>query len=192
MHSVGWSDSVPRTEGWLKALLWPSIRSDADAAYVTEQGFWVCFILATVTLAFSMFARVPIAGIFEFVFYFLAGLGVRQRRNAAAMTALVAYVLDGLAMQRYTGNGFGVLRIVFLVLLLSSVRGTWLSARWKRAGELDREPIRPRDAIFDKVTDQLPGWVWPKAKWVFACVAAIQIGLTLILLTAPLSSSTAR
>jgi hypothetical protein len=186
MQTLGLSDSTPRTEGRLKALLWPTIRNDGDFDYVTEQGFWVCFIVAVSTFAFSIFTRSFFLGGFEASFYFLAGVGVRQRNKLAAISAFVAYFLGGLVIQRYTSNGFGIGRIIFLALLLSNIRGIWLSARWKKAVDPLQEPIRLKETMFDKLSDQLPSLIWPKAKWVFAFVAVTEIALMLIPLTMPI------
>ena len=186
MQTLGLSDSTPRTEGRLKALLWPTIRNDGDFDYITEQGFWVCFIVAVSTFLFSIFTRSLLLGGFESFFYFLAGVGVRQRNRLAAISAFVAYLLGALVVQRYTGNGFGIGRIVFLALLLSNIRGIWLSSRWTKADDPLHGPVRLNKTIFDKLSDQLPSRIWPKAKWIFAFVAAAEIALMLILLTTPI------
>ncbi len=186
MQTLGISDSTPRTEGRLKVLFWPTIRNDGDFDYITEQGFWVCFIVAVVTLVFGIFTHSPFWGGFESLFYFLAGVGVRQRNKLAAITAFVGYLLSALVLQRYAGNGFGIVRVIFLALLLSNIRGIWLSSRWKKAGDVAEEPIRLKETIFDKLSDQLPSRIWPRAKWIFAFIAAIEIALTLMSLTAPL------
>ncbi len=70
MQTLGLSDSTPRTEGRLKALLWPSIRNDGDFDYITEQGFWVCFTVGVITLLFSFFTRSVFVGLFESLFIY--------------------------------------------------------------------------------------------------------------------------
>jgi|HubBroStandDraft_4_1064222.scaffolds.fasta_scaffold95906_2 hypothetical protein len=186
MQILGLSDSTPRTEGRLKALFWPTIRNDGDLEYITEQGFWVCFIVAVLTLVFNVFTRSLLLGGLDCLFYFLAGVGVRQRSNVAAITAFVAYVLAWFVIQRYTGNGFSVIRLIFSALLLSNIRGIWLSSRWEKTAEGEAAPPRLNQTIFDKLSDQLPPRIWPAAKWVFGFVAAIEIALLLMFLTAPL------
>jgi hypothetical protein len=186
MQILGLSDSTPRTEGRLKALFWPTIRNDGDLEYITEQGFWVCFIVAVMTLVISVFTGSFFWGVFECLFYFLAGVGVRQRSTGAAITAFVAYLLAWFVMVRYTGNGFSVVRLIFCGLLLSNVRGIWLSSRWQKAAEAEPAPARLNQTIFDKLSDQLPPRIWPAAKWVFGFFAAIEIALLLMALTASL------
>lgn len=189
MQTLGLSNSTPRTEGRLKALFWPTIRNDGDFDYITEQGFWVCFIVAVVTLTFSVFMHSVVVGGFEALFYFLAGVGVRQRNRLAAIAAFLAYLLGGLVIQRYTGTGFGIGRLIFLSLLFANIRGIWLSAQWEKNGDV--QPVRDRlnQTILDKLSDQLPARIWPKARWVFAFFAAIELGLMLMLLTRSLPPS---
>ena len=56
MQTLGVSDSLPHSESRLKSLLWPSIRSGSDVDYLGIQGYWVCTLVAVVTLAFGLLA----------------------------------------------------------------------------------------------------------------------------------------
>jgi hypothetical protein len=184
MQTLGLSDSTPRTESRWRALLWPTIRNEGDFDYITAQGFWICFVVAIFTAAFSAISGSPATGVFEGAFFFFAALGVRQRSRAAAITAFVAYFLSALVLQRYTGNGFGVLRIIFLALLFANIRGNWLSARW--ANDQQEIPVpRLNHTIGDKLSDQLPIFLWPKIRFLFYLLAGIEIALLLIGLFAP-------
>jgi hypothetical protein len=189
MQTLGLSDSTPRTESRWRALLWPTIRNDGDFDYVTTQGFWICFIVAAMTLALSPFNGSLFWGVFESGFYFLAGIGVRQRSRVAAVTAFSAYFLSAVALQRYTGNGFGILRIIFLALLFANIRGNWVSARWVTDSESAVSPARLNQTIGDKLSDQLPMFLWPKLRFVFYVLAAAEIGLLLLSLFAPRTGS---
>ena len=117
---------MPRTESRWRALLWPSIRNDGDFDYITAQGFWICFIVAALTLSISAFNGSLVLGAFEAAFLFLAGVGIRQRGRVAAIAAFCSYFLSALVLQRYTGNGCGIIRVIFLLLLFANIRGNWL------------------------------------------------------------------
>lgn len=184
MQTLGLSESTPRTESRWRALLWPTIRNEGDFDYITTQGFWICFIVAALTLIWSVFAGSPALGAFESTFFFLAGVGVRQRSRVAAIAAFSAYLLSALVLQRYTGNGFGILRIVFLALLFANIRGNWLSARWI-ADEQATPSIRLNQTLADKLSDRLPALLWPKLRLVFYALAALEIAVLLIALFAP-------
>jgi hypothetical protein len=185
MQILGLSDSTPRSESRLRALFWPSIRNDGDFDYITRQGFWICFIIAAITLILSAFSASPLSGLFEAAFFFLAGIGVRERSRVAGITAFAGYLLSGLVLQRYTGQGFGILRIVFLALLLANVRGNLLAAGWKHDPENDVPLIKLNTTIGDKLVDQMPSVIWPKARFVFYVLASIEILLLFIALFAP-------
>jgi hypothetical protein len=185
MQTLGLSDSTPRTESRWRALFWPTIRNDDDFDYITTQGFWICSAVAVVTVIFSVFTGSIGDGAFEGVFYFLAGIGVRERSRAAAIAAFSAYLLSALVLQRYAGAGFSVMRVIFLALLFANIRGSWLSARWQKGPQADSAPIRLNQTIGDKLADQLPRFLWPKARFVFYVLAGLEIGLLLFALFAP-------
>jgi hypothetical protein len=185
MQTLGLSDTTPRTESRWRALLWPTIRSEADFDYITTQGFWICFVVAVITLAVSGFTGSLLLGAFESAFFFLAGVGVRQRSRVAAITAFVAYLLSALVLQRYGGNGFGIVRIIFLALLFANIRGNWLSARWATDQPSSVPSTRLNQTLGDKLSDQLPMFLWPKLKVVFYMLTVIEMGLLLVSLLAP-------
>src|SRR5690348_3699213 len=99
MQTLGLSDSTPRTESRLKSLFWPTIRNDGDLDYLTEQGFWICFVVAAVTEVFSWIAGHPLAGLFDSPFFFFGGVGVRMRSRLAAILIFWVYLLSGIALQ---------------------------------------------------------------------------------------------
>jgi len=165
-------------------LFWPTIRNEGDFDYITRQGFWICTTVAAVTIVFSAFTGSLVAGVFEGIFFFLAGVGVRERSRMAAIAAFSAYLLGTLVLQRYTGTGFGILRITFLALLLANIRGNWLSARWEKDLQIAVVPPRLNETIGDKIADQLPTFLWPKVRYVFYVLAALEIAAGLFSLFA--------
>jgi hypothetical protein len=184
MQTLGLAESTPRTESRWRALFWPTIRNDGDFDYITRQGFWVCFIVAVITFIISAFA-ISLAGAFEAVFFFLAALGIRQRSRIAAVAAFSAYLLGAVVLQRYTGAGFSILRIIFLALLFANIRGSWISARWERETHPAIAPIRLNETIADKIVDQLPAILWPKMRFVFYGLAGLEIALLLLSISEP-------
>ncbi len=169
MQILGLSDSTPRTEGHLKALFWPTIRNDGDVDYISQQGFWVCFALAAVTLVIGgLFLQNPYV-LFDVLFMFLAGVGVPQRSRVAAIVVFVFYLSASLL------SGLGVVSVIFLGLLLAIVRSTWLSAQWKATE--DTGSTRLHTTLGDKLCDQLPMKIWPWGKWLFYPMAVVEIAV---------------
>src|SRR5712692_2826067 len=107
MEQLGLSHSTVRSEGRLKSIFWPAIRHEADVDNIGRQGFWICCLVALGNLVFSLFGGWFLAGLFESVFFFLGGIGVRQRSRVAAVVLFISYGLATLVV------GFSVLRIVF-------------------------------------------------------------------------------
>ena len=85
LESLGLASTAPKSDGRLKALLWPTICHDGDLEYITEQGFWICLIVGLLSFALTVIQGHPFSALLTLTFYFLAGAGVRQRRKAASI-----------------------------------------------------------------------------------------------------------
>src|ERR1035441_7627575 len=127
MQTLGLTPT-PRTDGRIKSLFWPTVANDVDVDYLTVQGFWVCLLVATITLGISIVNGTYLAGGLESLFYYLGGMGVRQRSRVAAVSIFAAYSLAGVVLARYSAGSFGIGRILFMALLLANVRAVWLAA----------------------------------------------------------------
>ncbi|MBZ5572395.1 MAG: hypothetical protein LAO09_11025 [Acidobacteriia bacterium] len=180
MQTLGISDSTPRTESRLKSLFWPSIQTGSDVDYLGAQGYWVCTVVSVLSFVFLVVSGQPISGIFVLLFYYLGGVGVRERSRYAATVVLLAYVGDTLE------TGLGVLRVLIGALLLSNLRATWIASRWKPASEEAILPPRLSETWADKLADRLPMWLWPKVRiayYVFSVcfLVVLALGLAIIL-----------
>jgi hypothetical protein len=179
METLGLSSSTPRTEGRLRSLFWPSIQSGTDVDYLGAQGYWVCMIVAVSSLVFNALLGHPIAGILVLLYYYLGGVGVRERSRYAAIAVFVFYVVDMLF------SGVGVLKVLFAALLLSNLRATWIASGWQRESEEAVLPPRLNETWGDKLVDQLPMWLWPKIRVFYyiysVCLLVVfDVGLAMI------------
>jgi hypothetical protein len=161
VQTLDLSNSTTRSENRLKSLFWPSIQSANDVDYLGAQGFWVCVIVAVLTLVFSAATGHPIAGSFLLLFYYLSGVGVRERSRYAATLVFAMFTADAIA------SGFGVPRIILMGLLLSNLRATWIAADWKPESDAAVLPPRFTESWSDKFADQLPTWLWPKVRIIY-------------------------
>jgi len=183
MQNLGLSDSTPKTESRLKSLFWPTITSDVDVDYLTTQGFWVCTVIAVLTILLGhMFAW---AMWFAALFYFLGAMGVRERSRFAALAMFISYALAGFVAQKLTGNGFGIVQILFLALLLANVRAVWIADAWRQTNQPDESPARMQDTAMDIISDQLPAAVWPIGRFAFYVAACLEIAAELWALALP-------
>jgi len=179
MQTLGLSDSTPRTENRLKSLFWPSIQSGADVDYLGAQGYWVCVLLAVFSFVVSAGTGHPIVGLLLLLYYFLGGVGVRERSIYAAAAVLVLYVVDSLA------GGLSIVRVLFLALLVSNLRAIWMTFRWQPESEEASLPPRLGETWTDKFADRLPLWLWPKVRILYYIFSAgmllmVTVGMALI------------
>lgn len=163
MQTLGLATSTPKTESRLKTLLWPSVRSQGDVELLTHQGFWVCTVVAAGTLVFAFFQRAIVLELLSSAYFFLGGIGVRCRSRIAAVCVLLAYLLSTAAVLRFLATPGGIIRLVFLALLLANARAIWLSAKLPPAPKSYEDQV----AAGADFSDRFPKLVWPKLQWVF-------------------------
>lgn len=179
MQTLGLSDSTPRSEGRLKSLFWPSIKSGSDVDYLGAQGYWVCTAVAVLSFVFLTVSGQAITGAAILVFYYLGGVGVRERSRYAATVVFVMYAAGTLLAPSLLG-------VLLAALLLSNLRATWMAARWKPESEEAILPPRLSETWADKLADKFPMWLWPKIRIVYYVFSAgllvfVAIGLAVAL-----------
>jgi hypothetical protein len=172
VETLGLSASPTRSESRLKALFWPSIQNGSDVDYLGAQGYWVCTLVAVAWFTFLIVGGRIIAALAIFLFYYVGGVGVRERSRYAAAVVFSMYFLDTLISP-------GVARVLFSGLLLSNLRATWIAANWKLESEEAILPPRLGETWGDKLADIFPAWFWPKVRIIYYAFSA---GFLLIVL----------
>jgi hypothetical protein len=172
METLDLSGTAPRSENWLKSLLWPTIQNAADMDYLGLQGFWVCVIVAILDFI-PAFTGAWITSILAAVFFYLGAVGVREHSRVAAACVLLLFVLN-LILQP------GVLGLLIAALLLSNLRATWISASWKPGSDQAAPPPRLAETWSDKFSDQFPRWLWPKIRILYDVFATAMLVLAVI------------
>jgi hypothetical protein len=166
MQTLGLSDSTPRTEGRLKSLFWPSVQTGSDVDYLGAQGYWVCTVVAVLSFVFLVASGQPIAGVLVLLFYYLGGVGVRERSRYAATVVLLMYLLETVL------SGLSVPRVLIGALLVSNCRATRIAAGWEPGTEETIMPPRLGETLGDKLADRLPLWLWPKIRILYYVFSA--------------------
>jgi len=180
MQTLGLADSTPRSDNRLKSLFWPSIQTATDVDYLGTQGYWICVLMAVVSLIFLVATGHFIAGICMFLFDFLSGVGVRQGSRYAAAMVLTLYLLDTL-LSGLSILGAGVaVRAIFIALLLANLRATWIASAWQPESEEAVLPTRLSETLGDKLSDQLPAWLWPKIQTVYYIFSACLLAMAMV------------
>jgi hypothetical protein len=186
MQTLGLADAGERSDSRLKSLFWPSVQSGADVDYLGAQGYWICTLLAVVSFGFSLLQGHPVLAFAMLLFFYLGGVGVRQRDPLAAGMVFLFYAIDTLIsvtiMVFSSPWGMIVFRIFVTALLLSNIRATLIASRWNTDSEEGALPPRFNETWSDKLVDQFPAKIWPKARipyYVFgACfLTLVSIGL---------------
>jgi hypothetical protein len=171
MQILGLSESTPQPDNRIKSLFWPRVRYQEDVDYLGSQGYWVCVIIAGFTTVASLCGQSG-ASLVDALYFYLAGVGIRQRSRFAAITALLVYLLNVIVRLRMTYTP-SILSIFFLALLLSNARATWLSASWEGALQEPRMPVR--QTIIEKFADVVPRRIWPVGKWILYVLTVLEL-----------------
>lgn len=172
METLGLSGPPTRDDSFFKRIFWPSSDS-ADADMLGQQGFWLCLIVAVVTIASSGFEGHFVWGVLFGAFYFLGGIGVREHDIFAAASVTLVYLLNIVAAVLMARQPPGYLSLFILLVLASNVRGCWIAAKWYKSGDPDLIPLRMNETWRDKLVDQMPAKVWPRIRVTFRVFAAL-------------------
>jgi len=187
MQTLGLSQEAKRSDGWLKSIFWPTVENAWDVDYLGQQGFWLCILIAAFQLGFMLLTGqvfLMAIGLVGAVFYATGGIGVREKNWPAAALIFACYLIETLTA---FGSGLlltpvGALKVVFLGLLLSNLRATFIASEWKPAAEGEDRPERFSETFRDKLVDMWPPKVWPKVQIGFYVLGALWFLASLLVL----------
>jgi hypothetical protein len=91
--------------------------------YLGAQGYWVCTLVAALSFVLMVAMGQPIAGTIVMFFYYLGGVGVRERSRYRPQSSSVS-ILDTLISQVCSGCDCGS--------AIFNLRATWMAARWSQ------------------------------------------------------------
>ncbi|MBS1798586.1 MAG: hypothetical protein JSS95_02040 [Acidobacteria bacterium] len=174
--------SVQPTDGWLRRLFWPRIANRQDVDLVGQQGFWICFVVATAWGIGAFFTAHASLGLLIAATYFLGAMGVRRYSLAASVFMFLCLFLDRVAslealLLGAPGGGNPMVGITAIVLLFLNIRATVLARRWQaRNRPMERrQRQRPVTPLADTLVNEWPGLVWPRARYVFYPLATVVV-----------------
>lgn len=178
MGHLGLSRSHLRHDNIFRRLFWPSNHA-GEADILGEQGLWICVLVAFISCAVLGFDGQYLAALLTLVFFVLGGIGVREHNIPTAILIVVAHLLNMTANAMY-GLAPGIFSIAAAILLLANIRSTWIANRWAeyRDPEIFYETVE--ENWRERLVDQIPALVWPKARIVFFSVAGIYLLLLLL------------
>jgi hypothetical protein len=185
MQTLGLSGRDDRSDGRLKSIFWPKVENAWDVDYLGQQGFWICFLIAAFQLLFSLFTGNPlliVVGVAGGSIYFTGGMGVREKSWPAAAVIFACYFVDTLytLLSGSFLNPGGVLRVLFLGLLLTNLRATFIASEWRPAAEGEDTPQRFDESLRDKLVDCWPRALWPRLQIPFFVLGALWFVMSLL------------
>jgi hypothetical protein len=130
MQTLGLSDSTPKSEGRLRALLWPSIGSDVAASTVAQNAMYAGVGVGAVTTIFVLLRITPVSALLDAFLFVILGFGARQFSITASILALLLYVTNVVTsiLHGVIGAG-GVIAVIITSLFISSIRAAMFMRR---------------------------------------------------------------
>jgi hypothetical protein len=123
MQTLGLSDSTPKSEGRLRALLWPRIHSDVAAATAAQNAMYAGFAVGALTAIFVLLRMTPVSGFLDAALFVMLGIGVRQFSITASILALLLYAINVVTFTIHGVLGSGiVVAVIITSLFISAVR----------------------------------------------------------------------
>lgn len=178
METLGISGPPTPDDSFFKRIFWPSSDS-ADADMLGQQGFWICLIVAVLSLIAAAFQGHLVLGVLFGLFYFFGGVGVREHDIFAAIAVTLVYLLNAAGALVAERSFPGFLTIFIAIILTSNIRGCWIASKWLHAGDPDLIPMRMNETWRDRLVDQMPVKVWPRMRKVFYVLALAAVLATL-------------
>ena len=130
----------------MSSWYWEDVTSVGGAEKAINGGFWAALIVAIITslVASLSFAGVHMFGIGASAFLDAAlfaaiAFGIKRKSRFAAVAGLCLYVLERIYMLQRGGAGGIVMGILFTLLFINAVRGTFASHQLK--GEVQARPL---------------------------------------------------
>jgi len=134
MQTLGLSDSTPKSEGRLRALLWPRIDSYVAADTAAQNAMYATFAVATLAALAILLQVVNPSSLLEvavlLVLCVMLGMGMRQFSVTASILMLAFYVTN--IVISIVGKAYGpgtvatfVVPLIATCLFIGGVRAAW-------------------------------------------------------------------
>jgi len=121
---------------------WEDVSDLGGAEKAINGGFWAALIVACITaLVVSLsFAGVQLFGLNAWAFldaaiFAMIAIGIKRKSRFAAVAGLGLYIVERIYMMQRGGASGIVMGILFTLLFINAVRGTFAYHRLKETGQ---------------------------------------------------------
>lgn len=132
-------------------IFWPKITDISSAESASDLGYWAAVVVAAMTTIFATIAlvtRTEIATVDAWAYVDAALFGliawrIKRRSRAFAVIGLCLFILEKVfqfAQPNMPSSG-AIMAVLFLLLFVGGVRGTFAFHRLSRAAALPQEPL---------------------------------------------------
>ena len=121
---------------WIEDWLWTKVDLRRRAQNAIEEDFWVACFLSFACAMGALIGVLRDATISDFeqfgvaVLFAVLAFGIRRRSRAAAISALILYVLLRVAQGWTSLSPFQIISFLFVLALVNCIRGTFAYHRF--------------------------------------------------------------
>jgi len=126
----------------MSSWYWEDVSDLGGAEKAINGGFWAALIVACITaLVVSLsFAGVQLLGLNAWAFldaaiFAMIAIGIKRKSRFAAVAGLCLYIVERIYMMQRGGASGIVMGILFTLLFINAVRGTFAYHRLKETGQ---------------------------------------------------------
>lgn len=118
---------------------WPAISDAASAVYVAKYGFWAVLYCAASTIVLvilnsfgAQIGNYDMNALADAFLFTIIGYGIWKMSITAAVAGLALYILERSYAWATSGPKNPIVAIIFTLLFIHSVRGTFLYHKFKK------------------------------------------------------------
>ncbi len=159
--------SVRPQQNWIRSIFWANLDNDLEIHAAARFGFFACLFVSSLALVSGLIGGTPLAALVDILFFFMAGLGVRQFSRLATVAALAMFTVERI-VQLAAGQVrfFNIVGIVVGAILFNALRAAYAAYETKLTNSGDPAGSGSPNEIVRRI-DDLPRTLWPKLQMAF-------------------------
>jgi hypothetical protein len=136
MQTLGLSDSTPKSQGRLRALLWPTINNDVSASTAAQNAMYAGFAVGALTTLFVLLWITSRSSLADGALFVMLGIGVRQFSITASILAVLLYATNVVTAIGHGAVGSGiVVSVIVTSLFISAIRAAFFMRSYPGGAE---------------------------------------------------------
>jgi len=131
-----------------KNVFWPEVSTVETAIKATKGALVASIVVACLTGALAIYGSYnnPIIlgldawALIDSILFFIIAFSIWKLSRVGAVFGLLLYILERVDMWMYTESGFSILTVLFVIMYIHGIRGTFSYHKLKSQEQAKTEP----------------------------------------------------